>query len=436
MKQIAIVPIVIFAKILTWIVKVTKRGSGTALPGLIVGRRAPWVLSYLLEQIPHIIVVTGTNGKTTTQTMLRSIIETDNQVVLTNATGANLSRGILSELLKRSNILGKISFKSALFEVEEGTLPRIVAQLKPEIIAVTNLYRDQLDAYGEIDITEKYIRTALEKAPQARIVLNQDDPRVSKLAQGLPNEVVYVSLPEELLTHFPYEGIQSKKTKPHKQSVKAKSIQIHEDLTSEFSVEGKVGDNPITIEDIRIASPGFFHVYNALVAITIASLIKIKPETIKAGLQNFEPAFGRGEVIMKKEGTKAVHYRLLLVKNPAGFNLNTQLIQAIPNLKILIAINDNTADGTDVSWLWDSKLEILNESSISSITCSGTRAKDMHLRLKYAFNILPEIHTDESLDWALQHTFETAKHGDTIFVLPTYTAMLEIRKLMGRQLEE
>lgn len=437
MNQLLLIPIVAFAKLLTLILRISGRGSGTALPGYLVGKYFPFALGALVRQIPTIIAITGTNGKTTTQTMLSAALSPVPGVkILRNKAGANLSQGILSELLKQSNPLGQLAFTHAIFEVEEATLPRIAALLRPQVIAVTNLYRDQLDAYGEIDRTEKLIRDGIAQCPDALVVVNGDDPRTARLTQGLGNTTYFITLGSDYAKFLPYEGALHQR-QPQDQGLEATDIRINPDLTTDFAVHGSLGADPIHIAQARTASPGFFHVYNALSAIAIATLLGISTDTALGGLQTFKPAFGRGEILVKQEGDKRVNYRLLLVKNPASFSLSLELLKAIPTLKLILAINDNTADGKDVSWLWDSELERLNQAQVQWIICTGIRAKDMAVRLKYALEVpLPEpIPTLESLREAINLSFDKATDGETIFVMPTYTAMLEFRKLMGKTLD-
>ncbi|MBE9156211.1 DUF1727 domain-containing protein [Nodosilinea sp. LEGE 06152] len=436
MNQLLLIPIVAFAKLLTLALRASGRGSGTALPGYLVGRYFPFVLEALISQIPTVVAITGTNGKTTSQTMLSAMIsQVPGVKVLRNKAGANLSQGILSELLKQSNALGHLDFTHAVLEVEEATLPRIAALLQPSIIAVTNLYRDQLDAYGEIDRTEKLIRDGIAQCPTAAVVVNGDDPRTARLTQGLGNATYFVSLAPEYARFLPYEG----KLNPRDvngQGLEATQIHINEDLTTDFAIQGQMNGGAVQIPQARTVSPGFFHVYNALTAIAIANLLGVDGDTAVTGLKTFKPAFGRGEILVQQQGSKQVNYRLLLVKNPASFSLSLELLRNIPNLKLILAINDNTADGKDVSWLWDSELERLNQANIDWILCTGIRAKDMAVRLKYALDASPgPIPTAESIRQAIDLSFEKAHSGDTVFVLPTYTAMLEFRKLMGKTLD-
>ena len=436
MNQLLLIPIVAFAKLLTLVLRASGRGSGTALPGYLVGRYFPFVLEALVSQIPIVVAITGTNGKTTSQTMLSAMLDqVPGARVLRNRAGANLSQGILSELLKQSNPWGRLDFTHAVLEVEEATLPRIATLLRPTIIAVTNLYRDQLDAYGEIDRTEKLIRDGIAQCPTAAVVVNGDDPRTSRLTQGLGNPTYYMALAPDYARCLPYEGKLNGPT-PGSQGLEATDIHINEDLTTDFAVRGLIGEDVIHLPQAKTVSPGFFHVYNALTAIAIAHLLGIDGPTAVAGLQTFKPAFGRGEILTRQQGNKQVNYRLLLIKNPASFSLSIELLRNISALKLMLAINDNTADSKDVSWLWDSELERLNQADLDWVLCTGIRAKDMAVRLKYALDTPPNpIATAESIGQAIDISFAKAHSGDTVFVLPTYTAMLEFRKLMGKTLD-
>jgi lipid II isoglutaminyl synthase (glutamine-hydrolysing) len=437
-KRVLIVPILMGTRLLVAMLRLTKRGSGTALPGLLVSRYFPFAFDALIAQIPTVIVITGTNGKTTTQTILSSLLSESPEVkLLRNSAGANLRQGILSELMKQANFWGSLDFTHAVLEVEEATLPRIAKALNPKMIAVTNLYRDQLDAYGEIDITEAYIRDGIAQSPKAIAVVNGDDPRTSRLAEGLGNQTHYVSLPAAYTDALPYEGETRNTDAIAANILRAQNIRINDDLTTSFDIVGSVGTIDLHYHDAQIASPGFFHVYNALTAVTIGKLLKIDDQKLMQGLKAFAPAFGRGEQLVKTDGKKSINYRLLLIKNPASFTLNLDLLRKIPRLRLILAINDNTADSKDVSWLWDSELELLNDANVDWILCTGIRAKDMHLRLKYALTASePPISTMESIQDSIEQSFERADDGDTICVMPTYTAMLEFRKLMGLMLNE
>jgi len=441
MKAIALIPIIGLAKLLIRLLRLSGRGSGTALPGLLVNRYFPFVFPALVAQIPYIIVITGTNGKTTTQTMLSAILGQRPQLrVLRNQAGANLSQGILSQLLRQADFRGRLQATHAIFEVEEATLPRLARLLRPNIIAVTNLYRDQLDAYGETDMTEKLIRDGIAQCPEATVVLNGNDPRTARLSQGLSNPTYWVALTDHEARQLPYEGALRPTDHLRQNILRATEIQIQPDLTSTCAVSGVLDEQTVAGLSVEVLAPGFFHVYNALIALVIAQRLGLSLPEAAQGLQRFNPAFGRGEILVKRRGNSQVKYQVLLIKNPAGFTLTLELLKRLPALKLLVIINDNTADGRDVSWLWDSELERLHDANLAWIICSGVRAQDMAVRLKYALAVAPTagpcpIWVHDSITMAIEQSFSQADNGDTIYVLPTYTAMLAFRRAMGKVLE-
>mgnify|MGYP006266818921 CR=1 FL=1 len=441
MKRLLLIPIVLFAKLLVVLLKTSGRGSGTALPGLLVDRYFPFAFRALIQQIPSVVVITGTNGKTTTQTMLSDILrQVPGIKLLNNRAGANLKQGILSQLLKQASPLGRLDFTHAVLEVEEATLPRIAKLLRPDAIAITNLYRDQLDAYGEVDVTEKLIRNGIAQCPRASVVVNGDDPRTSRLSQGLFNPTYFTSLDRAYSQAMPYEGQLQNTSHLVHNILRAAQLQVNPDLTTDVNVQGDVRGEKVQLQ-VKVASPGLFHIYNALTAITLAKLLNIDSATIVRGFDQFQPAFGRGEILTREHHGKRVHYQILLVKNPASFTLTLDLLKNIRPLRLMLAINDNIADSRDVSWLWDSRLEILSQATLDWILCTGIRAKDMKLRLKYALEdgigqYQPaHIHTEESIGQAINQAFELASPDETVYVMPTYTAMLEFRKLMGKTLQ-
>lgn len=439
MNRLLLIPVIFLSRILVTLLRVSGKGSGTALPGLLVSRYFPFAFQALIAQLPRLVVITGTNGKTTTQTMLSAILhEMDGVTVLRNQAGANLKQGIISQLVNEANLLGQLNVSHAIFEVEEATLPQIAKVLNPDIITVTNLYRDQLDAYGETDITERLIREGIAQCPDAQVVVNGDDPRTSRLTRSLCNATYFTSLPETYAEDIPYEG-ETQQTRDISDNIlRAVDISIQTNLTSDVRVEGTMKGSAIAPLLINIASPGFFHVYNALAAVAIAKLLGASDRAITQGFQSFKPAFGRGEVLVWEQGDKRVNYQILLVKNPAGMSLNLDLLKNVSNLKIIFAINDNIADSKDVSWLWDSDFEVLNQARIDWIICTGIRAKDMAVRLKYALDEpirMKPSKTEENVRQSIEQATDQAEDGDTVYVLPTYTAMLEFRKLMGKSLE-
>lgn len=441
-----------FAKLLAFFLKLLNKGSGTALPGLIAEKYLPSILPYFARQVPTKILITGTNGKTTTQTILKSILQKANKQVIANVSGSNLKRGLISTFLKNTSVWGKVTTDVAIFETEEATMPKIVIDLKPNIIIVTNLFRDQLDAYGEVDRTQKFIRQSIETSPKAILILNADDPRVGSLADGLNNPVIYYGLDKEYQEYFAYEG--AKTMKNAKLKIKnVDDIKVLDDLSTNFTFAG---------QEYHANTPGIFHVYNALAAIVCSQTLNISSDLIKTGVAEADAAFGRGEII-EKDGSQ---YKLLLVKNPAGMTLTLNLLKHIKHPNLVFILNDKIADGRDVSWIWDAQMEILNEIKPANIIVSGQRAEDMLLRIKYALggleqfkepeeeskNIIPQYYTEstnthvyftksmseiDSITRKLGNTSTYEPANSITYVLPTYTAMLAFRKyLLGSALNE
>ena len=263
---------VIILKSIVSLLNLLRPGSGTALPGLLAEKYAPEFFSSYSKQLERVILITGTNGKTTTRNLLSAILAQAQISHFSNREGSNMKRGIISTFLKNSNLFGKLKSKTAIFEVEEATLPRIVFNLKPEILIVTNLFRDQLDAYGEVNTTQKYIRQAIETSPNTKLILNADDPLVRELASGLKkDQVYYFSLEKQSRGKFNYEGDESVLGELREAS-KATDIKITKELDTEFQI------NHI---NYKLNLPGVFHVYNALAAIQVAKLMKISQKTIQ-----------------------------------------------------------------------------------------------------------------------------------------------------------
>ena len=404
-----------FVKLLNIILHLTKKGRGTALPGLIIERYSPRLIPYILQKSPYTILITGTNGKTTTRTFLNNILRTKYRV-LQNRSGSNLIRGILSEILSQTNFFGRLKYDYAIFEVEEASMPRITKYIKPEQIIVTNLFRDQLDAYGEVDRTQRFIQDAIDSSTDSIIILNGDDPRVSSIRVNNSNNIEYFGIKDELINKFNYEG---NKFDIESDVEYATHLNILENLGTSFKYRNNL---------FKVNIPGYFNVYNALAAIQSALNIGFEIKEINQALESTLPAFGRGEII--NSNGKELH--IFLVKNPAGFNLNLDLLKRIKSINLSLVLNDKTADGKDVSWIWDSNLEIINEYDINSIYCSGTRSEDMLLRCKYALsekqsksiNLVEIKDIGKLLD--LINQSETKIH----YLLLTYTAMLELRKII------
>jgi UDP-N-acetylmuramyl tripeptide synthase len=434
------------------VTRLTKRGGGTALPGLMAERLDPDLARKLAANLPHgIILVTGTNGKTTTTKLLAAALEASGERVLTNQAGSNLKRGVVSTLIKASNWRGQLKATIGLFEVDEASVRRIAPLLQPRQIIVLNLFRDQLDRYGELDTTAALIGEGIA-ATRAELILNADDPLVASLAKyaGSPEQVSYFGiegLPSNLATsdrsaadsdrcpvcsqrltfnrvfyaHLGHYRCPNKDFNRPQPVVAMTRLEQSDASGTEFevSIAGKRHQAAITL-------PGVYNLYNALAALAAATSYGTKLETTLASFSRTTAAFGRVEEI-KWRGRKLM---LLLIKNPTGCTqvIETFLVRAKAP-KVLLAINDDYADGRDVSWLWDVPFERLVTSK-SQVVTSGLRATDMTLRLHYADL---EAVTEPDLAAALDQLAALVPKGETGYILPTYTTMLALRKLIGRE---
>jgi UDP-N-acetylmuramyl tripeptide synthase len=416
------------------------RGDGSALPGLVAEKLDPGALRKLGQNLSEgSIVITGTNGKTTTTKMLLDILRAAGRRVVTNRSGSNLSRGILASLIEQSSISGKVAGNLGLFEVDEASMPAVCARLQPKIVVILNLFRDQLDRYGELDSTAKLLGDTISMLG-AEIYLNADDPLVSSLAD-------YVEDRDKV--HF--FGVQAADTRKLAYDLAADSTHCPHDgraLVYRRTFFGHIGHyrcpggdfkrpvpqtaiadyregHAVVIDDavIKLPLPGLYNAYNALAAFAVAQGLEINPKVSVQALESTEAAFGRVERL-EMNGR---HVYILLVKNPTGFNQVIQTFLIGRPGALMLAINDNFADGRDVSWLWDVAIEELRGAE-HHIIASGIRASDMALRLKYA-GLESDVESD--LEAGLEKTLAGVAEGETVYVLPTYTAMLELRQIMA-----
>jgi len=361
---------IIIGKIISRCLRFFSSKGGTALPGLIALKINPILLRRLAEQNQlKSIIITGTNGKTTTSRLLGSMLQAQNILFLHNRSGSNLLRGIASTLINQSDIFGRLKIKLAIWEIDEAAVLTAVRQLQPEIILFNNLSRDQLDRYGELDSILKSWQESLTILPQnAQVLINRTDQRLQQLHSP---QIIYFGRKHPL---------------------------------------------------------GQYHQANILAAQALAHALKLKPTSISQGLQSFRPAFGRGETfIFNKRQVK-----IILVKNPAGLTAVLNLLRDNQQLNqpLLVALNDLIADGTDVSWIWDANLEILRHRR-TPIIVSGLRSADLALRLKYAGVKEQLIHLHPNLHQAWQKFI--AQPGQNHNILPTYTAMLKLRQIIFQQ---
>jgi lipid II isoglutaminyl synthase (glutamine-hydrolysing) len=430
-----------------------QRGGGTTLPGDVSRWIDPRILVKLAAALPESsLVVTGTNGKTTTAALLRHILEAEGRQVVANRSGANLVFGVTAALLDRTTWRGALPAAAGLFEIDEASLPRLVSEAAPATIVVTNLFRDQLDRYGELDTTASHIRTALSYGMEGvTAILNGDDPMVAALGDGLPR-VRYAGLEDATLlrpelshgadarfcprcgTPFRFEGVYfghvGRYSCPRGDferpplDVRATSVQF--EGVDSMRLEVEEGREKV---EIRVPLSGLYNAYNVVLALAAAGAVGIPLRRSAAALASFSPAFGRMERVLVN-GTPAV---LLLGKNPTGFNevLRTA-VDFGRGRSFLLALNDRVADGQDVSWIWDVDFEPLAQAA-ERIVVTGDRAEDLALRLKYAQVSAGQIEVVRDWKAALRQAARKTPPGEVLFVLATYTAMLELRAVLAHR---
>ncbi len=392
-------------------------GSGSALPGLFVEKIDPNFIRRTLSTLPQgVVLVSGTNGKTTTTKMVVELLEGQGLKVFTNRTGSNFTRGVVAALLGDISLSGKLDADIAVLELDEAHAIHFVRAISPRHTLLLNVMRDQLDRFGEIDHTAQLLQTIAE-ATLDTVTLNREDPRVCKIADSMPNsvDVRYFGLDQSLLSHFSNDDTPMRNVA----SIKADVELVAFDTSSaSFRMDGKKYTTNLKLT-------GAYNIYNAAAALaTVRHILTDAVDTKKLfeTLANITPAFGRGE-------TLTLHgqpLELVLVKNPSGFRLG--LSSFSPNgYQTMIAINDNYADGRDMSWLWDVSFESLRETGVAMV--SGARCYDMALRLQY--DEVVAKHATTNLIAAL-HTFIDNHPNTPKRIYCTYTAMLALRRELGK----
>lgn len=396
------------------------RGGGSALPGLVVEKLDPRFLEHTLGTLPHgVVVVSGTNGKTTTTKMVVSLLESQGLKVFTNRTGSNFTRGIVAALLGEIDLNGKLDADIAVLELDEAHAVHFVKKVAPRYSLLLNVMRDQLDRFGEIDTTAKMLHK-IANATTDGIVLNREDPRIVKLGKDQQDKTIrYFGLSDNVRDAFPNDDeLHHKDTKQQKQLPKA----TYDDVILE-EVQGQTATFAYDAKTfpVELKVTGVYNIFNAAAALALVIVImgdERQNSKLLTALSNVTPAFGRGETI-QVNGTPL---ELVLVKNPAGFRLALQSFDP-SQTATMITINDNYADGRDMSWLWDVDFASLRAEGVAVV--SGVRAYDMALRLQYDEVEVAQVTTD--LRSALQHFLKT-NHEKPKRIYCTYTAMLAIRK--------
>lgn len=418
--------------------------QGTNFPGKIARRLYNNILKELAQNIDgHTIIITGTNGKTTTTNMIAEIIKENHSTYIHNRAGANMITGITTAFLEETNLLGNRHFEYALLETDEANVPLLLKEVKADCMLITNFFRDQLDRYGELDHTINLIKNAV-KSSNIELVLNADDPLMVDFEPQTGLKCRYYGFDQTR-----YDTLQGAASREGRYCVicghELNYLRYHYAQLGKYECPQCNTHNPqrnftghqlkmspaiyMMVDDIKIEShyQGIYNAYNILAAVAVGKLLNINSEVIQRAIINYEPRAGRMETFYIN-GKKAI---LILVKNPTGLNQTLSMLGYDNRCKnLFIALNDNAADGRDISWIWDADLEILNEqeTEIKQIVCSGQRSGDMAVRIKYSGFASDRIR----IETALQEGIEQTVYNDSeiCYILCTYTALFKCRKIL------
>lgn len=440
---------ILLCKLLRLLSRLLHRG-GTAMPGRFALKLCPDLLARLSKNVRS-VVITGTNGKTSSSRIVEQAFVEQGRSYFANRSGANLLSGITTEFVMNCTLGGKMKKEWAVIECDEAAAVKVFPQLQPQVVVVTNLFRDQLDRFGEVTHTLSNIRTAIEAVPQAALCLNADCSLCSSLALSLPNRVVYFGMEKGAVpsrakpelsdathcirckTEYEYDyisyghlgGFRCPKCGYARHAADYAVTDVIEQrssgTTAAFSIRGER-------RVVEINLPALYNVYNAVGALAAAMESGVGADEAVRALASFQCGFGRMEAF--RLGKADV--RMMLVKNPAGCNQVIDYLENLHNRFVLaICLNDRGADGTDISWIWDAEFERLNSIAgrIEKVIVSGDRAQDMRVRLKYAG--IPDENITVERDYEkLVSSLEPLQTD--VCLMPTYTAMLELRSVMIR----
>ncbi len=401
------------------------RGGGSALPGLFMEKIDPNFVSETLSQLPHgVVVISGTNGKTTTTKMVVKLLEGQGLRVFTNKTGSNFVRGVAAALLENIDFYGKLPADIAVLELDEAHATHFVKNIQPRFSLILNVMRDQLDRFGEIDYTASLLKK-LGEATSGVVVLNGDDRLLStkEFSQNFKAKVIKFGASDNLADFFPNDD------ELHETNTDSRKLNFQVDYMLEDFSNTSVKIKSQRVDNFKIQIGGIHNVLNLTAAIGLvyeilqSEDIKLNESNLKKTVAQIKPAFGRGETI--RLGDQEVE--IMLVKNPAGFRSNLKSVD-LENAKVMIAINDNYADGRDMSWLWDVDFSCLQKTGVAAL--SGVRAYDMALRLIHDEVDFNEQKINPKVRSAIKNFL--SEDGNKKKIFATYTAMLEIRKEISK----
>ena len=431
---------VMAAKITGHVCKLMGR-QGVTWAGKVAMKICPDILEELSSQVREkIFVVCGTNGKTTTNNMLCAGLEAEGKKVICNHTGSNMLNGVVAAFVLGAKFSGKLDADYACIEVDEASTRHVFTRIKPDYMVMTNLFRDQLDRYGEIDITMNILEEMIRTVPDMKLIVNGDDALSAYMAMDSGNPCVYYGISRPVMrneTNEIREGRFCKKCGERLQysfyhysqlgDYQCPKCGFKRPVPDYDAEDVKVGDQlSFSVEGKRIVANyrGFYNVYNILAAYAGIRTAGLKAEHFSDMLKKFNPENGRMEQFRIK-GTSVI---LNLAKNPAGFNQNISAVMQDRSPKdVIIAINDNAQDGIDISWLWDVDFDRFSDESVRSITVSGIRCQDMRLRMKYVD--IPSV-LEADVEKAIRDRVEDGTGN--LYVLVNYTALFSTRNILKK----
>lgn len=443
MDKLRLVVAITMGKLVLWLTKLVG-SQGTVLPGKVARIIYPDILRALSKNIAEeIIVVTGTNGKTTTSNMIAQILIEHGYSMVHNAAGANMMTGITTAFLTSTNLMGNKTSDYALLETDEANVPLLIQEITPKVILITNFFRDQLDRFGNVDTTVNLIKNCLQDTG-IELVLNADDPLVTHFQKETGLHCWYFGFDKTV-----YDKVEDPNHKEWKQCVfcgnELSYFRYHYAQLGKFYCNNCQNQNPTTnflgknlaltpfisfdVNDIHITSPyqGFYNAYNILAAVAIAKLVGLQDASIIQAIYKYQPRDGR----MEKFNINGKRVVLILVKNPTGLN---QALSVLENdfldKNILFVLNDKAADGRDVSWIGEADLEVITnlDYKIKEIVCAGSRSEDMAARIEDTNFPLENTHMIPAVEPAIKKTLSIA--SEVSYVLSTYTALQECRQIL------
>ncbi|MBR7164194.1 MAG: DUF1727 domain-containing protein [Clostridia bacterium] len=419
--------------------------NGSSMPGQVALKICPRIMTLLAGQVKQdIIVVCGTNGKTTTNTLLSAMLESSGHRVVCNQLGANMIWGVCCAFCEKTDLWGRLHADFACLEVDEASTVKVFAHIKPDYMVITNLFQDQLDRYGEVDLTVDFLRRALALSPETKLVLNGDDPVVSQLGEETGRVAYYVCVDEKVreessggsegrfcsfcgsplsyayhhysqLGNFTCPNCDFRRHEP--------DFRVHGvGLENGLSFKLTHGDKTAAFDvDYR----GFYNVYNIALSYSGAVLVLDKAPDHQAVLSEYQPQTGRMESFTINGKTVILN----LAKNPAGFNQALSTVMADTRKKnVLIGVNDNPSDGQDISWIWSVDFERLSDESVKNLVVTGYRADDLMLRMKHVgFSESQQVKTRD-LKEAVCGLL--AGEGEVSYALVNYTVVFTMQEIL------